>query len=164
MSPRSKLKAKRRKTRQNDSWTGGLILIIIGLLFIANNYYGWGMLWPLVLMIPITAIIIDYAKNKDHSNLIPITILSIIMLLFLAMTTGVLSWGDLSWLWPAFILAPGLGILLSYLANGMKEHELLIPTSILIGLAAIFMLGAWPYWPIILIIIGATVIIKSTKK
>lgn len=154
------------KPKSNDDpLTGGLILISIGLILLITNYYGWSSLWPLVFLIPVCAICIAYFRDpkRDKSVIIPLTILSVIMLLFLSMTLGILAWSDMSWLWPVFIAAPGLGLLFYYLSTGMKDSGLLIPISILLGLALIFMTGIGTYWPLILIIVGVIILLRTKK-
>lgn len=149
---------------KDDSLAGGLILITIGCIFLFTNYFGWVSLWPFVFFIPITALVIAYVKDRDAGVIIPVTILSVIMLLFLSITLGVFSWGDIRWLWPVFILAPGLGLLFFYLMTGMKNSGVLIPASILTGLSVLFMAGIGRYWPVIIIIIGLIILLKSRKR
>lgn len=152
------------RSKSDDSLIGGLVLISIGLIFLVTNYYGWAGLWPLVFLIPISAIGISFFKDHDKGVIIPLTILTIIMLLFLSITLGVFAWSDMSWLWPVFIAAPGLGMLFFYLATGMKDSGMLIPISILLGLAALFMTGISTYWPVILIVIGLVVLLKNRQR
>lgn len=153
----------KNEPKKEDSLSSGLILISIGLILLVTNYFGWGFFWPLVFLIPITVLIISYIKEKDKGVIIPLTILTVIMLVFLSFTLNILSWGDLAWLWPVFVMAPGLGILFYYLGTGMKDNDLIIPVSILLGLSVLFFAGIWMYWPLILIVIGIIVLIKSRK-
>ena len=46
--------SERTKDKRHSRWIGGLILICLGLLFLARNFFHWfdlGKLWPLILVI-----------------------------------------------------------------------------------------------------------------
>ena len=46
--------SERAKDKRDSRWVGGAILICLGLLFLARNFFPWfdlGKLWPLILII-----------------------------------------------------------------------------------------------------------------
>ena len=72
----------------------------------------------------------------------------------------------MTYLWPVFIIGPGIGFFLMYLL-GPKEKGMLIPASILTGLGILFMLsksGIMRYWPILLIVLGIVLIVRYQMK
>ena len=72
----------------------------------------------------------------------------------------------MSYLWPIFIMGPGIGFFLMYLI-GQQEKGMLIPASILTGLGILFMLsktGVMRYWPVVQIIIGLVMIVRYQIK
>lgn len=150
--------------KNDDSVIAGFVLIILGSVFLLNAVFGWHLLWPLVILFPALVIFVVYARSgfTDHGVIIPIIILSAISLLFLSFTLGVFLWGDLSWLWPVFVLAPGVGLFVYAFVS--RDFDALIPSVILLTVGFTFMFSKfWLYWPIILIVIGLIVIFKSKK-
>ncbi|NUO81687.1 hypothetical protein HUU05_16580, partial [candidate division KSB1 bacterium] len=70
--------------------------------------------------------------------------------------------------WPTFLAGPGLGLLAMYF-GGRRETGLLVPATILIGLASIFYFVFGPlqayerYWPVLLILVGLALLLRRRE-
>jgi hypothetical protein len=155
--------------QRSSVWFGGL-LIIIGSLFLAATFWGiaWQNLWPALFFAGAAVnFIIFLGDRRNYGVLMPATILLIYGALF--QYCALAGWWRMSELWPAFILGPGVGLLMMYLF-GKHESALLIPALIFIGLSAIFFVAFGPlryyrrYWPVILIVIGVLLLLKRQKQ
>lgn len=112
-------RAQRRADRQSGGlgWAIGLILIIIGGLYLLTNFNVFPELrnwWALFLLLPglgtLSAAIGAYRRNGGH--LTPEVMLPFIGgLLFLGMTAVFLFELDYGWLWPLFLIGGGLLLL-----------------------------------------------------
>lgn len=149
-------------------WSG-VLLVIIGAVFLAVNLLGigWRTLWPLLFFAgAAVSFVIFLADRRNYGLLMPATILLIYGALF--QYCALTGWWRMSELWPAFILGPGLGLFMMY-CFGKRENGLLIPAFILIGLAAVFFVAFGPfrsysrYWPILLIAAGALLLLRRKK-
>jgi hypothetical protein len=119
--------------------TGGAILVLLGALFLLNNFYRFlnaERVWPLFLLIPVIPLAINWAeKGRPAAGaVIPITILVFYCGYFLWLTHT--SWAGAGTTWPNFMIAPGLGFLLLFFM--VRRTGLLAPAFILLGLAALF--------------------------
>jgi hypothetical protein len=124
--------------------TGGAILVLLGLLFLLNNFYRFldaELLWPLFLLIPVIPLAINWLeKGREAAGaVIPITILIFYSGYFLWLTHT--HWLGAGTTWPNFLLGPGLGFFLLYVIE--RKGALLVPALILIGLAAAFYSGIY---------------------
>ena len=141
----------------------GILLICIGVLFLAVNYLDidFEQIWPVVLIIPSIAFFVMGFRDRTQFGLfMPATMLLILGILFF--TCQLQGWQLMRSLWPLFMMAPGLGLLMMYLF-GRRETGLLIPAGILMGLSVIFLLsenGFCQFWPVILILVGIGVLLK----
>jgi len=144
----------------------GGILIMLGCIFLAANLYDFDAetYWPVFFLIPILLSFGAFLRDRKNAGaLIPVAIFIIMGAVFQYCVSD--GWHNMEWLWPAFILGPGLGILLQYSIT--REQRLLIPTGILIGLSAIFFLTTSPYsdlWPLLLIIAGGALMWRRRKN
>ena len=137
----------------------GILLIILGFLFLGHNLYwfdlNWEYLWPLLMILGGVLFWAGWFLNrKEFGLLMPGTILLTSGLLF--EYCAINGWYWMDDLWPVFLLGPGLGFLFMYLL-GPREKGLLIPASILIILSFLFLTGRDNFrffWPVILIGIG----------
>ena len=60
---------ERTEDKRHSRWIGGLILICLGLLFLARNFFHWfdlGKLWPLILVIIGLAVIAGSFGGKKE--------------------------------------------------------------------------------------------------
>jgi len=157
---------KSKPKKNNDQLTGGIALIALGSVIMLNVIIGWHILWPLFIAFAGIMTIVDYFLNSNKDAVTGAGVLFTLAGFFLLFTTGLFSWSNMAFLWPGFLLAPGFGLLVAYIFN--KDNGALMPAGILITLAVIFITasfsGLWSYWPIILIVIGLAVIIKSRKS
>ena len=124
--------------------TGGIILVLLGLLFLLNNFYRFldaEQLWPLFLLIPVIPLAISWLeKGREGAGaIIQITILVLYSGHFLWLIHT--HWLGAGTTWPNFILAPGLGFFLLYTIE--RKGALLVPAFIMIGLAAAFYSGIY---------------------
>jgi uncharacterized membrane protein HdeD (DUF308 family) len=142
----------------------GITLIILGIVFALIQYSNlrWDNFWPLILVaggiLFFTRFLMD---RSNYSSLMPGSILLIIGILFFYLTLT--SWSKMEYLWPTFILAPGIGFLLIYIFNPEKNNSW-VAAVILILLAIVFYAQFFTkseIWPIFLIIIGLYLIIKQ---
>ncbi len=148
--------------------TGGIILALLGVLFLLNNFYRFleaERIWPLVLLIPVIPLVINWVeKGREAAGaIIPITILVFYSGYFLWLTHT--HWMGAGTTWPNFMLGPGLGFLFLYIIE--RRGGLLVPAFILIGLAAAFYsaiyeislpLGAF------MVIAGGILVLGSRKR
>ena len=141
----------------------GIGLVILGVLFLSENFgyveFDFQNIWPVFVLLAGISFGLGYFQDrKNYGLLMPASILIIYGLLFLY--CSVEGWYVMSDLWPVFIIGPGIGFFMMYLFGG-REKGLLIPASILTGIAALFMIshsGFWRFWPIGLIIVGIVLI------
>ena len=148
---------------------GGTILIILGSIFLINSVFGWGLFWPLMVAFPgfITLAVYFFNPKENDAALIPSGILLTIAGLFLLTNLGVFAWSDMAWLWPVFIMAPGVGLLFYYFAS--RDSDVLTPVVVLLSIAGMFMIAMrfadfWTYAPILLIILGVIIVLTSRGK
>ena len=147
----------------------GVGLVILGILFLFENFgyiaFDFQDIWPGCVILAGAGFWIGYIQDKKNSGLLmPGTILIIYGLMFFY--CSVEGWQSMSYLWPLFIIGPGIGFFMMYLF-GQKEKGMLIPASILTGLGILFMLsksGVMRYWPIVLIILGIVMIVRYQIK
>jgi hypothetical protein len=99
-------------------------------------------------------------RQMNRGAVMPGVILIIVGLIFLLPQFGI---GSANGLWPAFILAPGLGFIAMWLTskNKAKDAGLLIPGTIITLISAFFFYLNWAgwskmanLWPIFPLIVG----------
>ncbi len=155
--------------RESRSLVWGILLIIIGFLFLLSNLgwfeFDWGDIWPLVIIIGGIMFWIGWLANrKEYGLLMPGTILLVYGCMFQYSVLN--GWYYMDIFWPGFLLGPGLGFLFMYLL-GNHEKGLLIPGGILIGLAVLFWSGqdfSRLFWPLLIIGVGVYLLFKSRAK
>lgn len=146
-----------------ESRTAGIILIILGTAFLILNAADihWRHFWPLVIILGgIGFIALFLHDRKNFGVLMPASIFFIIGALFTVCSWY--GWELMSTLWPFFIAAPGIGFFAMY-TFGPHENGLLIPAFFLTGFAFILLLAEYDkgeYWPVLLILIGLTMILR----
>jgi hypothetical protein len=147
----------------------GIFLIILGILFLADNFgyveFDIGEIWPLLLVIGGAGFWVGFFQNrKNHGLLMPGTILIIFGLIFWYSANN--GWYQMEYLWPGFMIGPGLGFFMMYFF-GEREKALLIPAGILTGMGLIFFFsftGMAEYWPVLLILGGLYLIYKHYSR
>ena len=147
----------------------GFGLIILGAIFLFENFgyieFDFSVMWPVILILGGAAFWIGFFRNREDVGLVmPGTILIIFgaMFWFCALE----GWWNMNYLWPGFLIGPGLGFVFMYLL-GKREKGLLIPAGILIGMGLIFTFryaSILRFWPLILVGFGIYLIYKNASK
>lgn len=151
----------------NKSVVTGVVLIVIGVVFLLPNFTNIELrdLWPVLMLGPGILFFLGFiADRKNFGLLMPGAVLTTYGLLFLYCTAN--GWHTMRDLWPFYLIGPGIGFFLMYFF-GRKETGLLVPGTILILLGAIFLLRATEYenlWPLLIIIAGIILIFKSRRR
>ena len=154
----------------------GIVLIGLGLLFIIGRFVdfgGIGRLWPLFMFIPVAALSATLIKDpKNHAGaLIPITILTFLGVYFLWLNYT--DWSRVAQTWPNFIIAPGLGVLASWLITRERSQLASAVVILILGTAMyarIIMsnlgmrVDRFVLLGILLILGGITVVVVSHRK
>ncbi|HNR62842.1 MAG: hypothetical protein GXY29_06195 [Thermotogaceae bacterium] len=97
----------------------------------------WEKVWPLFLLVPGLIFEISYFRNKKLSGLlVPGGILITLGLLFFFCSFT--NYGILEYLWPIFIMAPGIGLLQMYFL-ALPAKGLFIGGIIPFSIGALFM-------------------------
>ena len=142
--------------------TLGLLLILIGAIFIMNHFWnlgGIGKLWPLFFLIPVvsqTGILLSNPKENVGM------IMQIVMMLFFSVYFLWLNyngWWLVSRTWPNFILAPGLGFLCSWLVSKERLHLISGFVLVLIGFGLYSRIIMGSYWGIDRIVILGIILV-----
>jgi predicted ferric reductase len=144
------------------------MLIAIGILLLLANLdllsMKIGDLWPLMLLFIGYSMLASWFNDHINSGKIFSGILMILLGIFFLIMTFT-NWVYMDSLWPAFILMPGLSILVkSVLAKGPDRHSSRVSAYILIGVSFVFFLLESPYeelWPLVLILIGLVILFQS---
>jgi riboflavin transporter FmnP len=105
--------------RRGGPWIGGVVLILLGLIFLVQNLSGaqLGNWWALFILIPaIGSLAAAWRAHQTHGRLTAAArgpligglVLTLVALIFLLN----LNWGQV---WPLFLILAGLGALLAAL-------------------------------------------------
>ena len=156
----------------------GLVLLLLGVALLLNQMNvihigGMALVW-LGLLVYGAAVVIRSFINNDRSKVFFGTLCFLTGILFFMRKMGFIS-GAFSIYLPAFIIIVGLAFLMLFVFN-VKDWHLLIPAFIFLALGAALMLthlGYWysrdvwraiaSYWPVLLIIIGGTMLLRRWK-
>ncbi len=161
--------------RRVSNLVGGLILILLGLLFLIPQFLpGWAprVSWPwFVIGIGLLLLIIGLVTDTPGLAIPACIVGGIGGLLYWQELTG--NWGSWTYTWtliPGFV---GVGIVLSGLLGGRSGRALREGgTLILISLVLFLVFGAafgglnvlGPYWPVLLIGLGILVLIRNLVR
>ena len=144
----------------------GYILILLGLILLVGNlgYFSILDFWPLLIVLAGVLFFIQWISDRENYGLLmPASIMIIVGLLFLY--CEYFGWYQMRDLWPVFVMAPGIGFILMYLL-GEQEAGLLIPGGIMLAIGILFISSnewAWRWWPVVLIVVGALIILRPPK-
>jgi hypothetical protein len=157
---------------------GGLILVLLGGLFLVSQFFGgsiWTYLWPGFIILPGVLFFIGMLLGgKDAGGLaIPGTIITITgLLLFYQNLTG--FWQTWSFAW-ALVgpVATGLGLIIFGLYSGKPDARKAGMIVLVIGLILLAIFGisfgfGFPglgryLWPLVLIALGLFVVLRRTR-
>ncbi len=149
----------------------GICLIGLGCLLLLAKIgivrAGWGVFWPMFILLPGMIMEGTYFYNKELIGLlVPGGILTIIGVTFFI--CSIFGWGLMSVLWPLFPFAVAFGLFQLYIFGG-REEGLLIPCGIL-GLGSIAALlinlvtaAAGKILPVVLIVVGVYFYFRSRR-
>lgn len=147
----------------------GLILIIIGILFILSNFGALSMranlIWTYLIIVIGAVFWISFLFDRSNPGvLMPGTVL---LTIGIVLNLGIRNDADWRILWPFFILAPSFGFYAMYFL-GKREKGLLFPAAVLTIVGIFFLLQALDKpitlaFGIILILIGALLLIKHGR-
>ena len=134
----------------------GIALVVLGVLMILNQLnlfrfsWIWGFSAPVILFVIAFFFVAGFVSKGPPAAglLVPAGILAGVGLTLLLGST----FGLMRYVWPGFILAPAIGLLLLYLFNREHNPGLLVPVGILVTVAGTCflssVLGIWHIlWP-----------------
>ncbi len=148
----------------------GLVLIVIGIVFLLGNFGvfspDWEVVWTWMIIILGVIFWLGFLMDKSRDFLImPGTILIIFGVVFYLIASY--TWATVEGLWPIFILAPALGLYATYLIS-KKNRSVLITSAVIAVIGLIFLLNNVPVlkyiWPIITVAVGVYIIVNPEKK
>jgi len=169
--------------RQPGSIIVGIGLITIGVWIVTIQLgvrlAGIRYMWPALVAILGLAFITQYLfQKRKQGGLIFLGVAGLLIGVFLnlfTMRVGGLTWADMARFWPIIPLCLGLAFLILYLAEGMRQQSLLIPTYIIGGLG-LFALPitlrviqgtifnqALRFWPIPVFLIALAILVRPRQ-
>ncbi len=151
---------------KNKAIIVGIILIAVGLLFIAGKFLNLGgitRLWPLFLFIPVVVLASTLLRDprKNSGTVIPAVILTVLGIFFLWLNFT--DWEHISIAWPIFIIAPGLGVLSSWLITRERSQLTAACVILTVGLALFFrtLLHHWGIAIDRLVLLGIVLVVSG---
>lgn len=159
--------------RQAGAIIGGVGLIVAGGWIVAIQLgirlAGLRYIWPaLVALLGLMLLVQVVFQKRKQGGLVFLGVTCLLIGGFLSLFSlrvGGLSWADLARYWPVIPLSLACALMMLYLAEGMRQQALLVPTYIIggIGLVALpFTLGVLQgtvmdqvvqLWPLLVILI-----------
>lgn len=154
--------------------TLGWILLLIGGLLLLNHWYPISLDWTTFLMILGIALFLIGLVQRNHDPVLPGTLIFFVGLLFYlkAHTFIVISWWQI---WPLLTICVGIAFLVHFILNP-EQKGFLFPGPLLIIMGFFFLFFPWSWWcweitywfgrlwPVILIIVGIYLILKSAHQ
>jgi len=141
--------------RTKDYFGGFIIVLGVLLLISNNNITSFHYTWPVFILYLGVMFLISFIREKRLVALImPATILIIISILFLY--CAIVGWRNMGDLWPFFIIAPGVGLLLMHYF-GDKNEGLFTSGTITVSVGITFLVLInfdLPFIGVILICLG----------
>jgi hypothetical protein len=139
---------------RNRKYIAGIVLIVAGIVLILGNIgildlsWMFRLTWPLVLLIISGLFFMGYASRRPYGTgmLVPAG-----LFLTLGITCLLGEIFGYRLMWPGFVAAPAVGLLLLYL-YGPRSGSLLVPIGTLLSIAGISFIselfGIWSaMWP-----------------
>jgi hypothetical protein len=164
------------KGERSGNLIGGLVLIAIGLWFLADNFgfqtFRLRAIWPIFPTLAGVGFILSYltGREKDEGVLIPGVICLLLGPFFFLFTAGPLDWDDMGALWPVFPLIAGVAFLVTWLAGRCRDPGYLWSGLPALGVGAIgllFTLGPFRFrtivqgWPLVLVGVGVWLLVRE---
>jgi len=158
----------------------GAILILVGLFLFLREfdlvYLGWRDLYPVILLGLGGLFALSAFSRRDKGAVFAAAMFLVLGLFFLFRNFGIFSLDYYfyypSEYWPIFLLAVGAGFITLFIFK-TDDWAVLIPGGTLLLFGALFMLRNagfldWLHladlWPIILIAIGASIVIRGFRQ
>ncbi len=146
----------------------GVVLILVGILLLMRNLgagLGIGELWPwFIILFGLAFWAMFLSDRSQHALLMPASILIVTGIIFEICTLA--GWGLMSRLWPALVMAPGIGfVTMSF--YGPAGTSLLAPGVglLVLGAAALLKQSSWwRFWPILLIVGGVFLLFREFRR
>ncbi len=161
--------SKKHKDRK-PSIVPGLILIVLGILFILSNFNAleldWEILWTYILIVMGVIFWLGFIFDRSKEGFImPGTILLTVGIIF--NVSERFGWSNMDHLWPFFILAPAFGFYAMFIC-GKHDRGVLIPAGILTAVGLIFLMQSYPIikyiWPLGMVAIGVLLLLRPRKE
>jgi len=165
--------------RKNSKQILGVIMIVVGVLFLLANFnmpvIKWSLLWPVFLLLLGGFLLRMVASRKNAEALFGGLLSSFLGFFFLLFTTGILEWSRMSSLWPVFPLMGGISLLA---VSGIKKEatgEVVVGTAAIVFSVLSFLYAAGlkessvvktfvRFWPLVLVAAGAVVFLKARRE
>lgn len=157
----------------------GALLVLIGVFLLLQQL---GVLnlrfrhfFPIAMLGLSALFFISLLNKKDKGAVFPATVLLVLGLYFLVRNFEFQIGGhylDEFIFWPIFLIAFGLAFVMLYILK-REDWGLLIPGGVMLFLGVMFFLRSFGYyfwwefsdfWPVILIVIGLSIVIRSLRK
>ena len=166
---------------RNGSMVGGVVLIVLGLVFFAVTQgtfnLNWETIWPVFpVLVGLTLIVMAFTVDSPQARGFLVTCGTIPLLVgtyFFATTLGMVSWDNQGVLWPIYPLIVGIAFIAGYFASNQEHTWYLVPGSILtlIGLVlfGVTLTGSsYEYigkiWPLLLIGAGVLLMVAPMAR
>jgi hypothetical protein len=164
----------------NTKLIGGIVLIVLGLIFFAMTQgilnLSWGGLWPIFLvLVGIVGLARAFETGSPTRRAGAVMGSSIVLLMgafFFATTLGLLDWSDHQALWPVYPLIVGIALLAGYFASGRERTNFLTGGLIVSAASLVFLffsLTSTSYstlgrlWPLFLIAAGILLVVQQRR-
>ncbi|TDI96460.1 MAG: hypothetical protein E2O76_11850 [Caldithrix sp.] len=165
---------------REKSFIPGAVLIIIGVVFLFNELnifnFRWRYLYPILMLGGSALFFVSMFTKKEKGAIFPATVLLILGLFFALRNFDIFSFDYYFYyvqdFWPIFLVAFGSGFVALFFVRS-EDWGVLIPGGVLLFLGMVFFLRNsgfiyWQdfadYWPVVLIIIGLSVVLSSLRK
>lgn len=157
----------------------GLLLIIIGILFLLNKFlpfsFGWYEIYPLIFLAMGILFFVSIIGKPHKGAVFPGTILLLLGIFFILRNFDLIPYRYVREVWPIMLIIFGFAFLAIFITKP-SDWGVLIPAGICLFIGGIFYANrfyhfywdAWDlfadYWPVFLILIGAGIVLKSLRK
>ena len=164
--------------RSTNAFASGLILIAAGIVLLMHNtgllYFSFSEVWPIAVAVVGVLFLASVWRKANKGAVFPGTILLLVGVFFFFWQNRYIPRGMGS-PWPVFVVIVGIAFMVLY-ACERRERGNLIPGMILLFVGGVFLLDNYvllpwePWalisksWPLVLVIIGVTMILKERRR
>jgi hypothetical protein len=163
-------------SRRRNSLVPGLVLVGLGLVLLVNRLewaeVRWFHIYPLILIALGVSSALSIRGRGNSQGIFPTFFFLTIGIFFVLRNYGLIPRLYVGEFWPIFLIAPGLGLIATFLFVP-SEWRMLIPGGALVVFGCLLMadkLGyveiyrLWDYWPVLLIALGLSIFFKGYKQ